>query len=196
MIGVFGGTFDPIHIGHLYVAQAAAETHGLDRILFVPVAAPAHRETHSSPAHRRAMVARAIDGNPMFALDDTGLEQPAPAYTADTLALLRKKYPGDALYFIAGIDSLTRSRWRRLDEVAAALERFLVAARDGVDEAELAPVLSDLAPDLRAKFERLDSALTDVSSTTIRELVRQNRSIRYLAPDAVVEYIKANGLYR
>jgi nicotinate-nucleotide adenylyltransferase len=194
--GVFGGTFDPIHVGHLYLAEAAADAARLDRVLFVPMASPSHRDTHAPADHRRAMTELAIAGNPRFALDVTGVEQPGPAYTADTLALMRAKYQNDALIFIAGIDSLTRSRWRRLDEVAALLERFLVAARPGVDDSELGPVLAELPPALRERFERLDVALTDVSSTAIRTLVSKRRSIRYLTPDAVVRYIEEKGLYR
>ncbi len=195
-IGVFGGAFDPIHFGHLHLAQAAAEIATLDRVLFVPMAAPAHRDTHAAAPHRRAMTALAIAGNARFALDDTGLEQPAPAYTADTLALMRAKHPNDAFVFIAGIDSLARSRWRRLDEVAGMLERFLVAQRDGIDESELAPILAGLPAQLRARFVPIDVAMMDVSSTAIRALVAKRRSIRYLTPDAVVEYIESNGLYR
>jgi nicotinate-nucleotide adenylyltransferase len=195
-IGVFGGTFDPIHFGHLHLAQAAADIERLDRVLFVPMAAPAHRDTHATPVHRRAMTALAIAGNERFALDDTGFEQAGPAYTADTLALMRAKHPDDALFFIAGIDSLTRSRWRRLDEVAGMLERFLVAHRGGVDESELAPILADLPQHLRARFVPIDVALMDVSSTAIRTLAAKRRSIRYLTPDAVVEHIESNGLYR
>ena len=195
-IGIFGGTFDPIHVGHLHLAQAAVDIETLDRVLFVPMAAPAHRDTHAAAAHRRAMTALAIAGNDRFALDDTGLEQAAPAYTADTLAIIRAKRPDDLLVFIAGIDSLARSRWRRLDEVAGMLERFLVAQRDGIDASELAPILADLPEPLRARFVPIDVALMDVSSTAIRALVAKRRSIRYLTPDAVVQHIESNGLYR
>lgn len=194
--GIFGGNFDPIHVGHLYIADAVCDRTKLDRVLFLPMAAPAHRETHA-PAHdRRAMTELAIAGNEKFALETTGLEQRAPAYTADTLALLRAKYPEDDFFFIAGIDALTRSTWRRLDEVARALARFYVAARSGVGSADLDPVLAELSPDLRSRFECIDVALVDVSSTAIRELVASGRSIRYLVPDLVREYIAAHGLYR
>ena len=195
-IGIFGGAFDPIHVGHLHLAQAAAEIEALDRVLFVPMASPAHRDTHAPAEHRRAMTSLAIAGNARFALDDTGLEQEGPAYTADTLALMRAKRPLDAFVFIAGIDSLARSRWRRLDEVAGMLDRFLVARRDGIDASELAAVLAELPARLRARFVPIDVALMDVSSTAIRALVAQRRSIRYLTSDAVAEYIETNGLYR
>lgn len=195
-IGLFGGTFDPIHIGHLHLAQAVADVAQLDRVLFMPVASPAHRETHASAEHRTAMTRLAIARNSRFELDETALEQPAPAYTADTLVLLRKKRPADRFCFIAGIDSLVRSKWRRLDEVAAALEKFYVARRHGAEPAELEPVLADLTPDLRSRFELVDVSLMDVSSTDIRALVEAGRSIRYLVPDAVAGYIADASLYR
>jgi nicotinate-nucleotide adenylyltransferase len=194
--GVFGGTFDPIHIGHLHIADAVAEIASLDVVLFVPVASPAHRETHADAAHRAAMTELGIAGNRKFAFERTGLEQPAPGYTADTLALLRAKFPDDDFSFIAGIDSLVRSRWRRLTEVASSLEKFYVASREGIGDGELEPALADLPAELRARFERVDVALVDVSSTSIRKLVAEGRSIRYLVPDAVREYIAKNGLYR
>ena len=195
-IGLLGGTFDPIHLGHLHLAQAVADVAHLDRVLFMPVGSPAHRETHAGADDRRAMTQLAIARNARFELDDTALEQPAPAYTADTLRLLREKRPGDRFSFIAGIDSLVRSRWRRLDEVAAALEKFYVARRDGIGARELDAALGDLSPELRAHFEIVDAALMDVSSTDIRALVKAGRSIRYLVPDAVAGYIADKSLYR
>ncbi|HET9341688.1 MAG TPA: nicotinate-nucleotide adenylyltransferase [Candidatus Eremiobacteraceae bacterium] len=195
-IGLLGGTFDPIHIGHLHLAQAVADVAALDTVLFMPVGSPAHRETHASAEDRKEMTQLAIARNTRFEFDGTALEQPAPAYTADTLALLREKRPHDRFCFIAGIDSLARSRWRRLDEVAETLEKFYVARREGVDVAELAPILSDLAPELRARFEIVDVALMDLSSTEIRALVKAGRSIRYLVPDVVAGYIADRSLYR
>lgn len=195
-IGLLGGTFDPIHIGHLHLAQAVADVAALDKVLFMPVGSPAHRETHASADDRKEMTQLAIARNARFEFDDTALEQPAPAYTADTLALLRQKRPDDRFCFIAGIDSLARSRWRRLDEVARALEKFYVARREGVDVAELAPMLADLEPESRARFEIVDVSLMDVSSTEIRALVKAGRSIRYLVPDAVAGYIADRALYR
>ena len=195
-IGIFGGTFDPIHVGHLFVAEAVFDAAQLSTVLFVPVGSPAHRHTHASAADRRAMTELAIAGNSRFAFDSTGLEQQAPAYTADTLALLRKKHPEARFVFIAGIDSLVRSAWRRLDEVADQLERFVIVSREGTNRSDLDPTLRDLPAELRARFDVVDVPLIDVSSTTIRELVAAGRSIRYLVPDAVREYIAARALYK
>ena len=194
--GIFGGTFDPIHVGHLHLAEAVADIASLDVVLFVPMASPAHRDTHAPAESRKKMTELGIADNPRFALETTGLEQSAPAYTVDTLALLRTKRPEDDFFFIAGIDSLARSQWRRLDEVVSALTRFFVASRGGVGDGELEPVLAGLPDRLRARFERVDVDLIDVSSTAVRRLVREGRSIRYLVPDSVREHIEKNALYR
>ncbi|MBV8082116.1 MAG: nicotinate (nicotinamide) nucleotide adenylyltransferase [Candidatus Eremiobacteraeota bacterium] len=194
--GVLGGTFDPIHYGHLFIADAVRAHAKLDRILFLPVGDPAHRPVHSSAADRLEMVRLAIAGNDAFDVDTTALEQPGPVYTADTLALLRRKLPGDELSFIAGVDSLTVSRWRRLDEVAAALSRFYVVRREGVRAEDLAAIIGDLPAELRERFEVLDLPLVDISASVIRERVQAGLPIRYLAPDPVVHLIDRRGLYR
>ncbi len=194
--GVLGGTFDPIHYGHLFIADAVRARARLDRVLFVPVGDPAHRAVHASGAHRLAMVQLAIAGNPAFALDTTALQQPGPVYTADTLALMRAAYPGDELNFIAGVDSLTVSRWRRLEEVASALARFYVVRREGTRTEDLAAIIGDLPKELQARFELLDLPLVDISASVIRERVAAAQPIRYLTPDDVGRYIDTQRLYR
>lgn len=195
-IGIFGGTFDPIHIGHLYVANAVLEQEQLERVLFVPVGEPAHRSTHAPAGDRKAMVGLAIENNAGFALDDTALRQAGPVYTADTLPLLKERYPDAALSFIAGADSLVRSTWRRLHEVVAALERFYVVAREHTAGEELQAVLARLPSDLARRFVVLNLPLVDVSASAIRASISQGRTMRYLLPDSVVQYIEARGLYR
>jgi nicotinate-nucleotide adenylyltransferase len=194
--GVLGGTFDPIHYGHLFIAEAVRSHAQLDRVLFVPVGEPAHRAVHASAAERTAMVELAIAGNAGFALDRTALEQPGPVYTADTLALMRARYPHDELHFIAGVDSLTASRWRRLDEVADQLARFYVVRREGARTSDIAGVIGDLAPALQARFVVLDLPLFDISASVIRDRVKAGEPIRYLTPDDVGCHIEAKRLYR
>jgi nicotinate-nucleotide adenylyltransferase len=195
-LGLLGGTFDPIHYGHLFIAEAVRAVAGLDRVLFVPVGNPSHRAVHAGAAERLAMIEAAIKDNPTFAVDTTALEQPGPVYTADTLALLRAKYPGDELHFIAGVDSLTISRWRRLDEVAAALARFYVVRREGARTEDIAGIIGDLPADLQARFEVLDLPLVDVSASVIRDRVKLGQPIRYLTPDDVGRLIETRRLYR
>jgi nicotinate-nucleotide adenylyltransferase len=194
--GVLGGTFDPIHYGHLFIAEAVRAHARLDRVLFVPVGEPAHRAVHASAADRAAMVELAIASNAGFALDRTALEQPGPVYTADTLALMRERHADDELHFIAGVDSLTVSRWRRLDEVAGQLVHFYVVRREGARASDIAAIIGDLAPELQARFVVLDLPLVDVSASVIRESAKAGKPIRYLTPDDVVRYIEEKRLYR
>lgn len=194
-LGIFGGTFDPIHIGHLFVANAVLADAKLDQVLFLPVGAPAHRETHALASDRKEMVRLAIASNQHFRLDETALHQEGPVYTADTMPLLRHAYPHAAFTFIAGADSLIDSPWRRLDEVVSALQRFYVVAREGTNLNHLAPTLSTLAPELAGRFTLVNLPFVDVSSTIVRERVACGKPVRYLVPDTVEDYIRKNNLY-
>jgi nicotinate-nucleotide adenylyltransferase len=195
-LGIFGGTFDPIHVGHLFVANAVLSLAKLDRVLFMPVGDPAHRRTHASAIDRANMVRAAIEGNERFEFDETALRQAGPVYTADTMPILRGSRPGAELSFIAGIDSLVASPWRRLEEVVAALRRFYVVARVGAIATDLQATLSTLPPELASRFAFVHLPLVDVSSTAIRARVASGEPIRYLVPDPVETYIKDGGLYR
>jgi len=195
-VGILGGTFDPVHYGHLFIADAVRELARLDSVLFMPVGNPTHREVHANASDRTTMVELAIFGNPFFALDRTALEQAGPVYTADSLAILHARCPDDELYFIAGVDSLTVSRWRRLDEVAGLLARFYVVRREGASTADIAGIVGDLGPSLQERFVVLDLPLVDISASVIRERVKSGRTIRYLLPDTVGQYIEEKRLYR
>src|ERR1700736_4930952 len=193
-LGIFGGAFDPIHLGHLFVASAVASEAALDRVLFLPVGDPVHREVHAPPRDRREMVALAIEGDARFALDETAIRQPGPVYTADTMPLLRRAYPNAEFHFIAGADSLVAPPWRRLDEVVRELHHFYVVAREGTDASRLSPTLATLPTDLAHRFSLVNLPLVDVSSTVIRERVAQGKPIRYLVPDSVAGYINDKSL--
>src|ERR1700694_210143 len=195
-LGIFGGTFDPIHVGHLYAANVVLVQERLDRVLFLPVGDPAHRATHAPPEDRMEMARLPIADNIGFAVDDTALRQPGPVYTADTLPLLRKRFPNAAFSFIAGTDSLVRSTWRRLNEVIEALERFYVVARDQAAIEELRPVLAKLPTELAQRFSVLNVPLVDVSASAIRAAIAEGRPVRYLVTDPVLEYIEQRKLYR
>ncbi len=195
--GILGGTFDPVHDGHLAIARGALELAQLDRVLLMPVGAPGHRETHAPAADRAAMVRLALEGHDArVKFDDTALDQPAPAYTADTLALAHAAYPDDSLYFIAGADSIAHSVWRRLDEVAALVERFYIIPRRGSTWSDVEAVIGSLEPSLRARFMPLELMIPDTSSSEIRALVARGQSIRGLVPREVERYIERRGLYK
>jgi nicotinate-nucleotide adenylyltransferase len=198
-LGVFGGSFDPVHNGHLFVAEAVRETCELDRVLFVPTREGKHYRNgamHAPAFERAAMVRLAIASNPAFALDESDLAPEASGYTADLLPRLRARYPGAALTFVVGGDSLVRSQWRRLDEVMAALEAFVVAPRGEVSHAEIAAAISGLSPAHREKVRLLDLPLVAESATSIRERLHAGKSVRYLIPEPVQHYITERALYK
>jgi nicotinate-nucleotide adenylyltransferase len=196
-IGIFGGGFDPIHNGHLFVAEAVRDDIGLDHVIFVPTRTGAHRTEPVASTHQRAaMVRLAIAANPNFGFDESDLAPSATGYTADLLPILRARYPTDDLHFIVGGDSLVRSRWNRLENILQQLGSLVVAPRGEVTGSELDAALADLDPDLRAKIRLLDLPLVAESATLIRNRLGAGRSVRYLIPEPVYRYIEEWKLYR
>ena len=197
-LGVFGGSFDPVHNGHLFVAEAVREACGLDRVLFVPTREGKHYRNgamSASPEHRTAMLRLALAANVRFALDDSDLSPDASGYTADLIPWLQARYPDDALTFIVGGDSLVRSRWQRLDEVIDRLDGFVVAPRGEVTADDVDAALDGLSPERRAKVRAIDLPLVAESATIIRERLKESTSVRYLVPEPVYRYIGEHGLY-
>jgi nicotinate-nucleotide adenylyltransferase len=195
-IGVFGGTFDPIHNAHLFVAESARLLERLDRVLFVPTSNQHYRDKpEADAAHRCAMVLGAIESNAAFALDETDLRENASGYTADLLPRLSAKYPAARFTFIIGADSLVNSNWVRFDEVLAALERFAIAPRPGVRADALARVIAAVPPPLRERVTTLNLPEIPESASLVRSLISQGKSIRYLVPETVWQYIVARRLY-
>lgn len=195
-VGVFGGTFDPVHNAHLFVAESARLLERLDRVLFVPTRNQHYRDKPQADAvHRCAMILGAIDSNPKFELDDTDLRADATGYTADLLPLLHAKYPGTQFTFIIGADSLVSATWVRFDEVLEALERFAIAPRSGVRADALARVISAVPPSLRERVSTLNLPEIPESASLVRTLISQEKSIRYLVAEPVWHYIVAQRLY-
>jgi nicotinate-nucleotide adenylyltransferase len=199
-IGIMGGTFDPIHLGHLAVAEEARESLGLERILFVPAGVPPHK-LHGAIAaaeDRLAMVILAITGNAAFETRRTDVDRPGPSYTADTVALLAAEVRGRAgtpdLTLIMSSETLDGlPSWRDPG-------RLLEACRVAVVPREDRPLpatawLASRFPGLEDRFDLLDGPRLAISSTGIRARVAAGRSIRYLVPDAVERYIHDHGLY-
>lgn len=185
-IGLFGGSFDPIHHGHLIVAQAVADALGLEEVRFVPAREqPFKVGQHLAPADLRArMVEVAIAGEPRFRLERAELERSGPSYTVDTLRQLRTREPGRRFALLIGADAARDfPKWREASAVAE-LADLVVFARAGSPPAELPwPVRQVVVPAI------------EISATGIRRRVRQGQSIRYLVPDPVLEVIRAGGLY-
>jgi nicotinate-nucleotide adenylyltransferase len=197
-LGVLGGSFDPIHIGHLLVAQTAAEALALQRVLFVPAGVPPHKiGKHQEDADvRLAMVRSAVSDNPLFAVSTVDLDRPAPQYTADTLALLQQEYglDADSLFFILGSDLLAKLHtWHRPDQVAAGC-RLVAIQRPGY-ALDLDGVYSRV-PQSRGRIHVVNMPALGVSSSLLRQMVREGRSLRYWVPEAVAAIIAEKGLYR
>jgi len=196
-IGVLGGTFDPIHIAHLAIAEEARTQLGLDKVVFVPAGLPPHKmDVHVSPAeHRLAMVKLAIADNPHFEVSRVDIDRFGPCYTVDTIALLRKEWEPDVeIYFIMGSDSLADIlTWHKPDRLIR-LCRIVAVGRPGyrVDMDELERCL----PGASQRILFINSPQLDVSSSEIQRRVRAGESIKYQVPEAVERYIYEHGLYR
>jgi nicotinate-nucleotide adenylyltransferase len=197
-LGLFGGTFDPIHMGHLLMAEVTRDSLALTRVLFVPAGDPPHKQTvEKTPApHRRAMVERAISGNPHFELSPVDLERPGPHYALDTVRLIRARYdlPAEACHFIIGADSLNDlPHWYQAAQLIYAC-RLAVIHRPGYPPDVTA--LEALLPGLTARLDWVEMPLSGLSSREIRARVQARRSIRYQVAEGVETYIQQNRLYR
>ncbi len=188
-IGVFGGSFDPIHIGHLAIAQEARWQFGLDVVLFMVTAHPPHKKEPEAPVeHRLKMVESAIEDEPHFQSSRIEIERGGDSYTAETLRQLRKMHPQASLYLIVGSDSaIDFSTWKNPEEVIE-MANVVIASRPGFD-------LSRMEPRLKGKAEISQFPALELSSTTIRERLRNGRPIRFLVPEVVERYIREHGLY-
>jgi nicotinate-nucleotide adenylyltransferase len=188
-LGVLGGTFDPIHTGHVLLAQFARERLGLDQVLFVPAADPPHKGQCAAPAEDRwAMVELAIEGFPSFAASRLELERPGKSYTIDTLRHLRQVHPEARLYLIIGADNVAPfSTWhnpRGILELCTVVAGTRLSPREETD------------PKLERALVQIDTPVVQISSTQVRQRLSQGLPIRYLVPEKVEEYLRRRGLYQ
>lgn len=213
-IGILGGTFNPVHYGHLAAAEEVRDRLKLDRILFIPSAIPPHKHEENVPAeHRMEMVRLALAGNAFFEPSDLEIRRGGRSYTIDTVETLLQLYPGAALFFITGLDSfLEIQTWNRWDRLVT-LCSFVVLSRPGYRFGDLAKMdfmkpavaeLSGLDRGERSQWVVKSGGLTaflemiplyDISSTDIRKRTREGRSIKYHLPEAVETYIINHKLY-
>jgi len=197
-VGVLGGTFDPPHIGHLWLATLAADELGLDRVLFVPAAQPPHKRRRrvSAAAHRLLMTRLAIATDPLFELSGLEMERPGPSYTVDTMEELQRVYgEGARMFLVMAVDSLAQiDTWREPERILAMAE-WAVGPRPG-SVAPSAEWLRERFGAATSRIHLLDGPGLAVSATQIRERVAAGRAIRYLVPRAVEELILDQGLYR
>ncbi|HWR41176.1 MAG TPA: nicotinate-nucleotide adenylyltransferase [Patescibacteria group bacterium] len=197
-IGIMGGTFDPIHIGHLVIAEAVCNEFQLDRVIFIPANIPPHKQGWrvTSTLHRYIMTISATYSNPNFFVSDMEMERPGPSYTIDTMETLAAKYyPGAELYFILGADAVCDlPTWNHVDRLLE-LCWFVATTRPGC-VSSIDAVIEQLGSRGREKILRLNTPELEISSTDIRERIRKGRSIKYIVPESVARYIEKEGLYR
>ncbi len=197
-IGILGGTFDPPQMGHLILAEYSREALRMDHILFVPVADHPVKlgETRLPVKHRLAMLELAIKGNPHFSISRVDIDRAGPHYSADTVRIIREAYPDAELYFVMGGDNLrSLPTWKRAQDLYRCC-RLTVMKR--ADE-DIAPAMHDhLLPGLSQQVDIVDVPMLSMwlSSTFVTERLRAGLSVRYLAPDAVLDYIDRYNLYR
>jgi nicotinate-nucleotide adenylyltransferase len=194
-LGLLGGTFNPPHIAHLICAQEAFAQLELDRVLFIPVYEPPHKEVEAEPGveHRIALCKAAVGDDPRFEVSRIEADVPGRSYTVDTLRRLHESSPEDELTFIVGGDMAHALPTWHEPEAVLSLATLGVAEREGVRRADITERLAGLAGADRIRF--FDMPRLDISSSMIRRRVALGRPIRYLVPDAVASYIAAEGLY-
>jgi len=198
-IGILGGTFNPIHHGHLLMAQELAEARELERVVLVPTRVPPHKEAPdlAPEADRVAMARLAAAENPLFEVSDREIRRGGVSYTVLTLRELTAELPGVALHFLIGADSLPDlPKWREAREVVR-LAQILTATRPGCPFDRIAELAGAFPPEdvARLRAGLVETTPIGISSTEVRRRARTGRSLRYLVPDSVAGYIRAHRLY-
>lgn len=196
-IGIMGGTFDPIHYGHLILAQNALEAFGLDDILFIPSGTPWLKESTKvlSKNKRVSMTGIAIEDNPRFALSTIEIDREGNSYSYETVNELKRMDPDAAYYFIMGADSLLKLESWKCPDLLMKECTILAAVRDDCDQTALKKQIAYLTEKYEADIEMLPAPRIDISSTQIREMIADGKSVRYMMPDNVIAFIRKNHLY-
>ena len=195
-IGLMGGSFNPIHLGHLNMGRAALESGVVERVLFLPSGNPPHKRTGlEDKLDRLAMARLAVEGEKGMEICTEEIEREGVIYTVDTLTILREKMPGCRFHYLIGADTLRVLHiWRRVEEVIR-LCAFLVVMRPGEDEAQMQEIAAHWRA-LGADIAFLPAQMMDISSTEIRCRLEKGESLSGLVPDSVERYIREHGLYQ
>jgi len=194
-IGIMGGTFDPIHYGHLIIADEARQQFGLEKVVFVPAGQPPHKKEYkvSSAEHRYAMTVIATASHPDFICSRIEMDRAGPSYSIDTIREVRNAYPGYQVYFITGADAIAEILTWHEHARLKSLCKFIAATRPGYDLEELR---HRLPADYVDQIVFLEVPGVYISSTELRERIATGRSIKFMVPEAVESYIAKNGLYK
>lgn len=196
-LGIFGGTFDPAHIGHMILAAEAHYQFGLDRVLWVLTPDPPHKigRCISPIDERRRMIEAIVARDPAFALSEVDIRRPAPHFAVDTVNLLREEFPGSRLMYLMGGDSLSNlPTWHASQRFVAAVDQIGVMLRPG-REPDM-DVLEAALPGLKAKVQFMRAPLLEISSTEIRHRIGSGKPFRYYLPYPVYTIIRESALYR
>ena len=197
-VGILGGTFDPIHVGHLMTAEAVRDEYHLDKVIFIPAAVPPHKQNQdvTEAMHRYVMTVLATCSNPNFEVSDIEMNRPGPSYTIDTIRELLERFGEDTeFYFITGADAIQEIHtWDRIEELLEMCH-FIGVSRHGCipDVIQIKASFGELG---KRKIHRLETPELEISSTDIRNRIKKGYSIKYIVPTAVEQYIYKQGLYR
>ncbi|HHU32734.1 MAG: nicotinate-nucleotide adenylyltransferase [Zhaonellaceae bacterium] len=198
-IAIMGGTFDPIHFGHLVAAEAARDIFKLDRVFFVPSGNPPHKKNYpvTDAKHRYLMTNLAVAANPYFEVSSIEIEREGYSYAIDTVTEFYNRYKSQAeLFFITGADAILEIlTWKNVERLTE-LCRFIAATRPGTHLDELLKFIKKLPDKIGKKIHIMEVPALAISSTDIRQRVANHRTIKYLLPEAVEQYIVKNGLYQ
>lgn len=195
--GILGGTFNPIHLGHLIIAEQAYTEFSMDKVLVIPSGISYFKENMHVPSGetRLEMCKLAVGDNPHFEVSDIEIKRKGRTYTYETLEELRKIYPEGEFYFICGADVLKQIRiWKNPEKVFTNC-KILVSVRDDTDEKMLLDEIRGYENEYSAKIEVMHCPRLDISSSWLRDRIENNMSIKYYLPDSVIKYIADNGLY-
>jgi len=197
-IGIIGGTFDPVHYGHLILAEQARVEANLDQVLFMPAMVQPFKLNVKTAegAHRYAMLQEAVAGNPYFSVSRKELDSPEISYTINTLRDCKEEFGDDTeLYFIIGTDAfLNLEKWYAAEDLLEGFS-FVIGTRPGYKEQELKAMVDRLREQYNSKILEINNSEVEISSTDIKNRIREGKSIKYLLPEGVEEYIYKNKLY-
>ena len=196
-LGIYGGSFDPVHLGHLLLAETCREECSLDRVLFLPCGQSPHKPNGAiASGHQRAeMLQFAVAGDPRFGVCRIELERSGPSFTVETLRQLRAEQPDSELFFLMGADSLADLPLWREPHTILELATIVVVNRGQRPPPDLATLEARLGPIVRDRVRFVTMPAVELSATEIRERVRSGRSLRFRVPRAVEEYIRQHGIY-
>lgn len=196
-IGLIGGTFNPIHTGHLIISEYIKGKFPLDKVIFIPTNNPPHKEMEGviSAFHRYKLALLATENNQDFEVSNIELEREGKSYTIDTINEFKKLYPNDELYFLIGGDTLYKLiEWHNIEQLFQVID-FIVIGRDGFSNDDILNKIKELKDNYGARIDFVDGPIIEISSTEIRENIKNDHSIKYLVPEKVEDYIYYNKLY-